>query len=308
MKVSIIGGGGRVGSCAAFALQCGGIVGEIALLDAAVELARGEALDLVHGSSLAADQWIYAADYPAVADSDIVVITAGSRRKPDESRLDLINRNVKLFLEILESLKSAKLKDDAIVLVVSNPVDILTRLTVERLGQCPDRIIGLGTLLDTTRFGSLIARDLKLPATQVRALILGEHGDSMVPIWSSATVNGLPLANWPGMTQARQNELFDSTKTSGADVIRQKGGAGWAVALSIREVVEAVALDKRRVLPLSSAQKGAYSINKTCLSIPTMVGRQGIIDRIQLELWPKEQSAIQASAAALDQTYKKVGG
>jgi L-lactate dehydrogenase len=308
MKVSIIGGAGRVGACAAAALQCGGIADEIALLDANTEGAEGEALDLLHGASLMADQRIYAADYAQVSDSNIVVITAGSRRKPDESRLDLINRNVKLFAGILDSLKSNSLNSDAIILVVSNPVDILTRLAVERMGHCPDRIIGLGTLLDTARFRSLIAEELKLPATQVEAIILGEHGDSMVPIWSSAAVNGLPLANWRGMNQAKQNELFTRAKGSGAEVIRRKGGAGWAVGLSIREVVDAIALNKRRVLPVSSTQSGAYGIHKTCLSVPTIIGRNGIVARVELELWPKEMNGMRASAAALDQTWNSVAG
>lgn len=308
MKVSIIGGGGRVGSCAAAALQCGGIVDHIALLDANAETAAGEALDLLHGAPLVADQRIEAADYPQIADSDIVVITAGARRKPDESRLDLINRNVGLFNTILESLASCKLNDEAIVLVVSNPVDILTRIAAERMGRCPDRVIGLGTLLDSVRFASLIADDLKLPPTQVKALILGEHGDTMVPIWSSASVNGLPLGEWPGMTSAKQNEFFERTRKSGAEVIRRKGGAGWAVGMSIREVVETIALDRRRVLPVSSAQNGTFGIHKTCLSVPTVVGRRGVIERVDLKLWPKEISALKSSAAALDETYRQVVG
>ncbi len=307
MKVSIIGGGGRVGSCAAAALQCGGVVSEIALLDANADTAAGEALDLLHGASIAADQRIRAVEYPDTADSDIVVITAGLRRKPDESRLDLINRNVKLFVEILNSLTQHKLREDAIILVVSNPVDILTRLAVERMKRCPDRVIGLGTVLDTARFQSLIAQDLKLPPTQVRAIILGEHGDTMVPIWSSATVNGLPLASWPGMNPAKQNELFKRTQGSGAEVIRRKGGAGWAVGLSIRQVVDAIALDKHQVLPVSSQQKGAYGAHRTCFSVPTVLGRKGVLQRVEMELWPKEMQALRSSAAALDETYAKVG-
>jgi L-lactate dehydrogenase len=128
----------------------------------------------------------------------------------------------------------------------------------------------------------------------------------MVPIWSAATINGLPLTNWPGMTQAKQNELIKRTQGSGAEVIRRKGGAGWAVGLSIREVVHAITLDQRRVLPICSAQKGAYGIRKTCLSVPTIVGRRGVVTRVELELWPKEVTAIKASAAALDETYQKV--
>ncbi len=306
MKISIIGGGGRVGACAAGALQCGGVVDEIALLDANAQAAEGEALDLLHGAALVADQRIYAADYPQIADSDIVVITAGLRRKPDESRLDLINRNVKLFLDILGQLKTHKLRDDAIILVVSNPVDILTRLAVERTGRCPDRVIGLGTLLDTARFCSLIAAELKVPPTQIKAMILGEHGDTMVPIWSSATVGGLPLDKWRGMNPGKQNELFKRTQGSGAEVISKKGGAGWAVGLSIREVIHSIALNQRRVLPISSAQKGAYGIQRTCLSVPTILGRSGVVTRVEVELWPKEMTAIRSSAAALDDTYRRI--
>src|SRR5205085_3429724 len=147
MKVSIIGGGGRVGSNAAFALQCAAIVSEIHLLDANEAMAQGEALDLLHGASVAGDQKIYAGNYEKCADADVVCITAGLRRKPDESRLDLINRNVSLFRQILDSLREAKLKKDAIVFVVSNPVDILTRLAIEHLKLDPKKVIGLGTQL-----------------------------------------------------------------------------------------------------------------------------------------------------------------
>src|SRR5438034_7291637 len=152
MKVSIIGGGGRVGSNAAFALQCASIVSEIHLLDANEQMAQGEALDLLHGESVAGDQKIYAGGYDRAADADLVCITAGLRRKPDESRLDLINRNVELFKQILDSLKSAALKKDAIVFIVSNPVDILTRLAIDYLKWDPTQTIGLGTQLDTARF------------------------------------------------------------------------------------------------------------------------------------------------------------
>src|SRR3954447_12896235 len=193
MKVSIIGGGGRVGSNAAFALQCHSIVSEIHILDANEQMAIGEALDLMHGTSVAGDQKIYAGNYDRCADADLVCITAGLRRKPDESRLDLINRNVTLFKQILDSLKGAGLKKDAIIFVVSNPVDVLTRLAIDHLKWDPKKVIGLGTQLDTARFRSLIADAVNLPPTQIKALILGEHGDSMVPIWSSASAGGMPL-------------------------------------------------------------------------------------------------------------------
>lgn len=306
MKVTIIGGGGRVGSNAAFALQCAGVVSEIQLLDANTELAAGEALDLMHGSSSIADQRIYAGDYARAADSDLFVITAGLRRKPDESRLDLINRNVALFDGILASLKTAGLHRDALVFVVSNPVDILTQLACARLGLPAQQVLGLGTMLDTARFRSLIAENLSLAPTQVKALILGEHGDTMVPIWSSATAAGLPLEKFPTVTAACQAQTFERAKTSGAEVIRRKGGAGWAVAVTIAEVVHAIALDKRQLLPVSSLQNGCYGLRDVSISVPTIVGRAGVVKHLEVPLWPKEQQALQASARALQATWSKV--
>ncbi len=308
MKVSIIGGGGRVGSNAAFALQCGGIVSEIQILDANNDMAEGEALDLMHGSSSIANQRIYAGDYSRAKDSDIFVITAGLRRKPDESRLDLINRNVALFLQIIESIKTAGFRRDALIFVVSNPVDILTQLAAARLGLPWSQVIGLGTMLDTARFRSLIASELKLAPTQVTALILGEHGDSMLPVWSSAAYAGLPLLKVPGCTPPFQSQIFERTKGSGAEVIRRKGGAGWAVGLTIAEVVHAIALDRRQVLPVSTVQQGAYGLRNVSLSVPTVVGRAGALSHLEIELWPKENQALQASARALQDTFAKVKG
>jgi len=306
MKVTIIGGGGRVGACAAFALQGAGLVSEIQILDANKDMAEGEALDLLHGSAFAGDQKIYAADYARAGDSDVFLITAGLRRKPDESRLDLINRNVVLFVQILESIRTAGLRKDAHVFVVSNPVDILTQLAVQRLGLPPQQVYGLGTMLDTSRFSSFIAQELKLASSQVKALILGEHGDSMVPIWSSASVNGLPLAGLPECTPGFQNTIFERTKGSGAEVIKKKGGAGWAVGIAIREVIHAVLLDRKALLPVSSLVHGTYGINDACLSVPCVIGRSGVEKHMEIKLWPKEQMALQQSARALNDTFVKV--
>ncbi len=306
MKVTIVGGGGRVGSNAAFALQCGGVVSEIQIMDANFEMAEGEALDLLHGTAVASDQRIYAGDYSRAKDSDIFVITAGLRRKPDESRLDLVNRNAALFSGILDNMKLAGMRKDVLVFVVSNPVDILTQFAVKSLGLPWSQVFGLGTMLDTTRFRSLIARELKLAPTQVKALILGEHGDSMFPVWSSSTYGGLPLAKISGCTPAFQSQVFEQTKGSGAEVIRRKGGAGWAVGLTIMEVIHAIALDKRQVLPVSTCQQGAYGLKNVALSVPTIVGRSGAVAHVEVELWPKEQQALLASASALRATYASV--
>ena len=306
MKVSIIGGGGLVGSSAAFALQCGGVVSQIDLIDLNADQVKGQALDLLHGASLVADQRIRATGYEAIPESDVIVITAGLRRKPDESRLDLINRNVELFLNILDQTAAAGLKSDAIVLVVSNPVDVLTYLAMRQLAIPATQVIGLGTQLDTARFRSLIAEGVQLPPTQVTALILGEHGDSMVPIWSTAQAAGLPLDRFPGWNSTTAEAILKRTRGSGAEVIKLKGGAGFAVGLSIRDVIHAIALDQKRILPVSALVDGPYGIRDVCISIPTVVGRKGVEAQLEIELWPKETSALQHSASVLRETIEAV--
>ena len=312
MKVSIIGGGGLVGSMTAFALQTAGIVSDICLIDANKDMALGQATDLLHGASLVADQRITAGDMSDVPTSDVVVVTAGLRRKPEESRLDLINRNVDLFLGLLEQAKAAGFKEDGYLLIVSNPVDVLTYLTVERSGLPWQRILGLGTQLDTARFRSYLARRLQVPPTQVQALILGEHGDSMVPIWSSATVAGLAMDQMPGFSPTLQKEAFEETKTAGATVIKLKGGSGFAVGLSIAEVVHSLILDQRKILPVSSLQTGLYDIRDVCLSVPTVVGKGGVRQQLQLALTSKEQLGLTNSAKVLrdtiDQVLNRIGG
>jgi len=306
MKVSIIGGGGLVGSSTGFALQCGGIVSQIDLIDLNADQVKGQALDLLHGASLVADQRIRATGYEAIPESDAIVITAGLRRKPDESRLDLINRNVELFLNILGQVSAAGPKKDAIVLVVSNPVDVLTYLAARQLGLPSSQVIGLGTVLDTARFRSLIAEGLNLPPTQVTATILGEHGDSMVPIWSTAQAAGLPLDRYPGWNAATAEALLKRTRGSGAEVIKLKGGAGFAVGLSIRDVIHSIALDQKRILPVSSLVNGTYGVRDVCLSVPTVVGRRGVESLLEIELWPKEVSALQHSGQVLRETIDAV--
>ena len=300
-----------MGSCAGFALQCGGVAREIAMLDVNADLAAGQALDILHGSPSVADQRISAGSYEHIPDSDVVCITAGLRRKPDESRLDLINRNTDLFVQILQQVKAAGLKPSAKVVVVSNPVDILTYVAAKTLALPEQQVIGLGTQLDTIRFCSLIADYLQAPPTQTRALILGEHGDSMVPIWSSASIAGLPLEKYPNWNNQAANQIFTRTKGSGAEVIGKKGGAGFAVGIAIRDVIEAILLDSRCILPVSSVQTGCYGIRDVALSVPTVVGLAGVIDRLELELWPKEMQGLRNSASALrptlDTVLKRIG-
>ncbi len=306
MKVAIIGGGGRVGSDAAFVLQLGGIVREIALVDMNADMAAGEALDMRHGAALTANQKFTSSnEYGIVDGSDCVVITAGLRRKPDESRLELINRNVGLFKGILDSLKGVKLNDGATIVVVSNPVDILTHLAAKS-GIVPEsQVLGLGTVLDTCRFRSLLADHFNVNALDVKALILGEHGDSMVPIFSSATIGGMPLSSIPNYQEEVQG-VFEFTRKSGAEVIRLKGGAGRAVGVSIGEVVHAIALNSEAVLPVSSVQHGKLGISDISLSLPTKVGRKGVVEILEPAVNEGEREGLLASAKSLKDVLAQI--
>jgi L-lactate dehydrogenase len=183
---------------------------------------------------------------------------------------------------------------------------VLTYLATRQLALPASQVIGLGTVLDTARFRSLIAEGLNLSPTQVTALILGEHGDSMVPIWSTAQAAGLPLERFAGWNSATAEALLKRTRGSGAEVIKLKGGAGFAVGLSIRDVIHSVALDQKRILPVSSLVDGAYGIRDVCLSVPTVVGRKGVESQLEIELWPKETSALQHSAQVLRETIEAV--
>jgi L-lactate dehydrogenase len=279
----------------------------IITMDVNANLAAGHALDLMHGSPSIADQILSSGGYEHIPDSDVICITAGLRRKPEESRLDLINRNTDLFSSILVEIQKVGVKKTAVVVVVSNPVDILTSLAASKLGLPVSQVLGLGTQLDTIRFCSLISDALKSSPTQTRALILGEHGDSMVPIWSSATVGGLSLDKYPGWNSVLAEKIFTRTKGSGAECLSKKGGAGFAVGIAIRDVIHAIALDQNRILPVSTVQDGAcYGIRDVAISIPTVVGRTGAVQRVEIDLWPKELQGLRASAAAIKPTLDTV--
>lgn len=306
MKVSVIGGGGRVGSSTLYALQVSGIANELAVIDIARELAEGEALDLRHGIALVSPQKVEAGDIRAAEGSDIVVIAAGVRRKPDESRLELIRRSVAQFRGILEELRGVALPEHAVLVVVSNPVDILTCIATREFTLPTQQIIGLGTMLDTIRVRSLLGEHFGVAASDIGMLILGEHGDGMVPIWSTATAGGIPLHSLPGYHPDRMREIFETVRQSEAEVIRLKGGAGYAVALAVCEVVRAVLLDRRQILPVSHLVNGLYGISDVCLSVPAVVGRRGVEKQIEMALADDELRALQRSAQALQETLLRV--
>jgi len=308
--VSIVGAGGRVGSTAAFVLQLAGITQQLNLIDVVegnvLDVVKGEALDLVHGYAFAGGPTVDAGGYELLDGSNVVVICSGLRRKPDESRLDLINRNVAMFKGILGQIKSRTLGDNAVVLVVSNPVDILTHLAAQELGLPSGRVIGLGTVLDTCRFRSLLSQHFNVQPTDITALLLGEHGDSMMFAESAAQIAGVPLASFPGYDAAKVNAIFERARTSGAEMIKLKGGAGQAVGVSIAEVVHAVLQNKRQVLPVSSVQTGLFGINDVALSVPSVVGKNGIESLVEIALTDDERAKLVASGDALKATLAQV--
>lgn len=309
-KVAIVGAGGRVGSTAAFVLQLGNIAQQLSLIDVVegnvLDVVKGEALDLKHGQAFAGGGRVDAGGYEELDGANVVVICSGLRRKPDESRLDLINRNVSMFRGILGEIKQRTLAPDAVVLVVSNPVDILTFIAAQELGLTHDRVIGLGTVLDTCRFRSLLAGHFNVMPTDVSALLLGEHGDSMMCAWSTAQIAGVPLKSFPTYDEAAVQAIFERARTSGAEVIKLKGGAGQAVGVSIAEVVHAILSNKRQVLPVSSVQKGLFGIRDVALSVPTVVGRNGIEGLVEISLSDDERARLVASGDALKATLAQV--
>ncbi len=304
-KISIVGAAGRVGACTAYALQLGRVGSEIVLVDVAAEAARGEALDLTHGRAAVGGPRLTAGGYEAMAGSDIVIITAGLRRKPDESRLNLIERNAALFGQIVSSVKQVELAPQAVLLVVTNPVDILTYLAATDLGWPVQQTIGLGTVLDSLRFRSLLGEALGVDPSDIDGMILGEHGDSMVASYSTLRYRGEPISMLPGYSEEIARRAFEATRTAGAEALRLKGGAGYAVGLAVREVVTAILGDTGAVLPVSTLQESG-ELKGVAISRPTRVGRSGWLGYEPFTLSEDEHRALVRSAELLRETIALV--
>ncbi len=273
MKISMIGAG-RVGSTTLYTLLLEGGITEMVIVDVDKPRAEGEALDLRHALALTQNCKISAGDYDATEGSDMVIITAGIPRKPGDTRLDLLKRNTELMGGILEGV--LKYNKDTFLFMVSNPVDVLTYQALKASGFSPNKVFGLGTVLDTTRFRSLLGEQLGVSPDQVVAYMLGEHGDSMVPVTSHSTVAGIPLQDFPGFSKAMLEEIITATRFGGAEVIKRKGGTFYSVAPSIASVVRAVKNDQKKVLPISSLIDGWYGdLKGMTISLPCVVGKNG---------------------------------
>ena len=299
-KLAVIGCG-FVGSASAFALMQSGLFSEMVLIDANRARAEGEALDISHGLPFAKPMKIYAGDYPDLADASLIVVTAGAGQKPGETRLDLVKKNVSIFRSIIPSITQY---NKAILLIVANPVDILTYAAAKLSGFPENRVFGTGTVLDTARLKYLLGEHLQVDSRAVHAFILGEHGDSEIVAWSSANVSGLPLHNFCEMRgyfdhDAAMETLAAGVKNSAYEIIEKKGATYYGIAMSVRRVCEAIVRDEKSILPVSSVQHGSYGIQDVALSLPAVVGKDGVETIVPIALSDEEIAALQASAQTL---------
>lgn len=310
-KIAIIGVG-NVGSTFAFSLMISGLAREIAIIDRNKTRAVGECMDLNHGLSLARPAKIYSSGYEGCKDADVVVLTAGAKQKPGQTRIDLVQSNVEIFREIIpEVIKHA---GDAVLLVVSNPVDILTYVTLKISGFPHQKVIGSGTVLDSSRFKYLLSEHCGVDSRNVHAYIIGEHGDTELPVWSNANIGGMVLANYCPMCSKnnhcnREKELegiFDEVKNSAYKIIEGKGATYYAIALALVRIVEAILRDENSVLPVSVLINDYYGIKDVCLSIPSLVNRNGVEKFLRLELSAREQEQFIHSADTLKDIMKNI--
>ncbi len=310
-KVSVIGAG-NVGSTFAFSLMLSGLAREIVIIDRNEQKANGECMDISHGMSLTHPVQIRSGDYESCAGSDIVVITAGANQKPGQSRIALVEANAAIFKEIIPNI--VKYAKDAILVVVTNPVDILTYVTLKISGLPKSRVIGSGTVLDTSRFKYLISRHCNVDPRNVHAYIIGEHGDSELPVWSNANIGGISLDRYCIACKNFSNcggkmeweNIFNEVKNAAYKIIEAKGASYYAVGLAIVRIVEAILRDENSILPVSSLISDYYGVDDICLSIPSIVNINGIEQLLRLDLSQEEQSGFQQSAASLRQVVNAI--
>ena len=300
-KVAIVGCG-FVGSATAFALMQSELFTEMVLIDVDRDRAEGEALDIAHGMPFAGPMNIYAGDYDDAADAAIIIVTAGANQQPGETRLDLVHKNVSIFKSIIPEI--AHRDYQGILLVVSNPVDILTHVALKLSGMPENRVIGSGTVLDTARLKYLLGERLGVDSRSVHAFIIGEHGDSELAVWSGANVSGISLDHFCELRGYYEHDKADEwlqreVRDSAYEIIRRKGATYYGVAMAVERIVRAIVRDEHSVLPVSNLLQGQYGIDGLCMSIPAVVGRNGVEDTLEIPLSPAEREALRDSAATL---------
>ena len=300
-KVAIVGCG-FVGSASCYALMQSGMFSEIVLIDANRDKAEGEALDISHGLPFAKPMKIYAGDYDDMADAAICIVTAGAAQKPGETRLDLVKKNIGIFKSIMPEIKDRNY--EGILLIVANPVDILTHVAQKLTGLPEARVFGSGTVLDTARFKYLLGAHLGVDSRNISAYIIGEHGDSEIAAWSCANVTGVPINDFCEMRGHFRHEesmirIAEEVKNSAYEIIEKKGATYYGIGMSVKRICEAITRDEETILPVSVALHGDFGIEGVSLSMPAIVGKNGVEGLIPIKLSTEELAKLQDSAATL---------
>lgn len=305
-KVAVIGCG-FVGSSSALALMQSGLFSEMVLIDADTKRAEGEAMDISHGISFARPMQIYAGNYDDITDAAIIVITAGANQKPDETRLDLIKKNAAIMKSIVGEIK--KRDFGGILLIVSNPVDILTLIALKESGYPSNRVIGSGTVLDTGRFKYLLGEHLDVDSRSVHAFIIGEHGDSELAAWSNARIGGLKVNDFCELRghfnhEQSMKKIFENVRNSAYEIIERKHATYYGIAMAVKRICEAIVRNEKSILPVSSLMTGEYGLNDVVLSIPAVVDETGVQKVIPIELNDEELTKLKDSANILKDIAK----
>ncbi len=307
-KAAVIGCG-FVGSSTAFALMQSGLFSELILIDADADRAEGEALDISHGTPFARPMKIYAGTYKDISDAAIVIITAGANQKPDETRLDLVSKNTKIMRSIVQEIM--KYGCEGILLIVSNPVDILTYEALKISGLPKNRVIGSGTVLDTGRLKSELAEHLGVDSRSIHAFIIGEHGDSEIAAFSSANVSGVPLNDVCEMRgyfhhEAAMREIAQTVKNSAYEIIEKKKATYYGISMAVRRICEAIVRDEKSILSVSVMLDGIYGLKDIVLSMPTIIGAGGAEGQMPITLNQAEQDQLKQSADVLRDVIKNI--
>lgn len=308
-RKAVMIGCGFVGSAAVFSLMESGLFTEIVLIDVDHTKAEGEAMDISHGIPFGKPMKIYAGTYDDIVGAEIIIITAGANQKPGETRLDLVHKNVAIYKLIIPEI--AKRNFQGILLIVSNPVDILTYVAIKLSGLPENHIIGSGTVLDTARLKYQTGELLGVDSRSVHAFIIGEHGDSEIAAWSSANISGIPIDDFCEMRGHYSHDkemdiIGDKVKNSAYEIIKRKQATYYGIAVSIRRICEVILRDEKSILPVSNMMHGEYGIEDIALSFPAIVGKNGIETKVPISLDEDEVNALIKSSELLKDIMKSV--
>lgn len=306
-KAAVIGCG-FVGSTIAYTLMEKGIFSELILIDAVPGKAEGEAMDISHGLPFAHAMDLHAGNYEEIADASLIIITAGANQKQGETRLDLVQKNAKIMCSVIKEI--CRVHCEGILMIVSNPVDILTQIALQESGFPKERVIGSGTVLDTARFKYLISEYLDIDSRNVHAFIAGEHGDSEVAVWSCANIYGIPIKDFAKMTGKNSFEqemdiIYHGVRDSAYEIIQRKGATYYGIGMAASRIAEAIVRDSRTVLPVSVHLDGEYGMSGLCLSVPAIVGKNGVYEILKLQLNQEEMNALHHSGEELKEVLEK---